>query len=232
MEQIYFQFKASFAPCTVFQVIHHDLEKMHVQLTKVVKKAPELFLGVPVVIDLEKFSSIESLDFVGLKKILADNGLVPVGVQHVNAEQRKDAELHGLPILANKKSTALEKKVPKKITSSVSKLVTTPIRSGMQVYARDTDLIVTASVSVGAELLADGHIHVYGPLRGRAMAGVQGNRDARIFCHSLEAELVSIAGFYLTKEEIQAFPENHAMIQVYLENEQVKIEPIYRNFSG
>jgi septum site-determining protein MinC len=96
----------------------------------------------------------------------------------------------------------------------------------MQIYAKDTDLIVTAPVSAGAELLADGNIHVYGPLRGRALAGVQGNANARIFCRSLEAELVSIAGYYLTREDMQTLPENHGMIQIYLDNEQVRIEAL------
>ncbi|MFN3075980.1 MAG: septum site-determining protein MinC [Alphaproteobacteria bacterium] len=77
-----------------------------------------------------------------------------------------------------------------------SRLITEPVRSGQVVYAHDSDLIVMAAVSSGAELLADGHIHVYGPLRGRALAGVGGDTGARIFCRSLEAELVSVAGLY------------------------------------
>jgi septum site-determining protein MinC len=96
----------------------------------------------------------------------------------------------------------------------------------MQIYAKEGDLIVTAQVSAGAELMADGHIHVYGPLRGRAMAGVTGNTNARIFCRAMEAELISIAGYYLTKEDMQQLPESHGMIQVYLENGQVRIETI------
>ena len=103
----------------------------------------------------------------------------------------------------------------------------TPIRSGMQVYAKDSDLIVTAAVSHGAELLADGNIHIYGSLRGRVLAGVQGNMQARIFCRTLEdAELVSIAGYYLTKEDMQNAPAGDGMKQIYLENEQVRIEMI------
>ncbi len=83
-----------------------------------------------------------------------------------------------------------------------SKIVHQPIRSGQQVYAADGDLIIMASVSAGAEILADGNIHVYGTLRGRALAGVKGDTRARIFCYSLEAELVSIAGQYKISEDI------------------------------
>lgn len=86
---------------------------------------------------------------------------------------------------------------------SHSKIITEPVRSGQQIYARDADLIVLGSVSHGSELLADGHIHVYGPLRGRALAGVSGDTKAHIFCQSLEAELISIAGHYKMSEDIE-----------------------------
>jgi septum site-determining protein MinC len=82
-------------------------------------------------------------------------------------------------------------------------LITQPVRSGQQIYAQGGDLIVLASVSHGAELLADGHIHVYGSMRGRALAGVLGDKDAMIFCRSLEAELISIAGQYRLSEDLK-----------------------------
>lgn len=78
------------------------------------------------------------------------------------------------------------------------------MRSGQQIYACRRDLVVLSSVSPGAELLADGHIHIYGALRGRAIAGVSGDLSARIFCRSLEAELVSVSGYWLVRED---FPE-------------------------
>ncbi len=83
-----------------------------------------------------------------------------------------------------------------------SRVITEPVRSGQQIYVRGGDLIVLAPVSHGAELLADGHIHVYGPLRGRALAGVTGDQNAHIFCQSLEAELISIAGQYKISEDM------------------------------
>ena len=89
------------------------------------------------------------------------------------------------------------------IRGSNTKLITEPVRSGQQIYARGADLIVLAPVSHGAELLADGHIHIYGPLRGRALAGVTGDETARIFCQYLEAELISIAGQYKISEDIE-----------------------------
>lgn len=102
----------------------------------------------------------------------------------------------------------------------VSKVVTQPVRSGQQIYAKGADLIVLSSVGTGAELLADGHIHVYGTLRGRALAGIQGDKTARIFCSNLEAELVSIAGQYLM---LEAGHRETKAKQIMIVDERLKI---------
>ncbi len=104
-------------------------------------------------------------------------------------------------------------------------LVNRPVRSGQQLYARDTDLIVMGSIGAGAEVIADGNIHVYGPLRGKALCGVSGNAETRIFCQSLEAELVSVAGNYRLLEEI---PEDlrGKPAQIWLDKERLNIEPL------
>jgi len=104
-------------------------------------------------------------------------------------------------------------------------LINRPVRSGQQVYARDTDLIIMGQVGPGAEVIADNNIHVYGPLRGRALCGVSGNSETRIFCQSLEAELVSVAGNFRVLEEI---PENcrGKPAQIWFENDKINIEPL------
>ncbi|MDD5297252.1 MAG: septum site-determining protein MinC [Rhodocyclaceae bacterium] len=105
-----------------------------------------------------------------------------------------------------------------------------PLRSGQQVYARGADLVVLAMVSAGAEVIADGSIHVYAPLRGRALAGARGDPDARIFCTSFEAELVSVAGVYRTFE--QGVPSDvarkpaHIRLAVQGERQSMVIEPL------
>jgi len=220
-----FQFKASFSPCTILQLARYDLDQLSSQLIDVVKRAPNFFLGSPVVIELEKVKTLGILDFAKIKEILLSQNLVPIGVRGGSEEQHIAAASVGLPLIAIGKTAFAEtpqKKNPENINPT--KLITAPIRSGMQIYAKNADLIVIAPVSPGAELLADGHIHVYGPLRGRALAGVQGNTNARIFCRQLDAELVSIAGYYLTKEEMQTYAEVDAMMQIYLYDEQVKVE--------
>ncbi len=105
-----------------------------------------------------------------------------------------------------------------------TRVVTTPIRSGQQIYSAG-DLIVMAQVSAGAEILADGNIHVYGPLRGRALAGVKGNTQARIFCQILEAELVSIAGQYKISEDLQG-DRWRKNAQICLRDDRLDIRPL------
>jgi septum site-determining protein MinC len=101
-----------------------------------------------------------------------------------------------------------------------------PLRSGQQVYAQGRDLIVLALVNYGAEVMADGHIHIYAPLRGRAHAGKSGNADARIFCHCMQAQVLAIAGVFRTTDV--ALPDDvvgHAAM-VRLEGGQLAVEPL------
>ncbi|EGD05328.1 septum formation inhibitor, partial [Burkholderia sp. TJI49] len=100
-----------------------------------------------------------------------------------------------------------------------------PLRSGQQIYAKG-DLVVLAPVSHGAEIIAEGNIHIYAPLRGRALAGVHGNHDARIFCTCLEPELISIAGIYRTTENPLPAEVLGKSVQIRLEEEKLMIEPL------
>ena len=105
-----------------------------------------------------------------------------------------------------------------------ARLISQPVRSGTQIYARGTDLVVTAAVSAGAEIVADGNIHVYGPLRGRALAGAAGDTEARIFCRRFEAELVAIAGRYLVSEQMP--PQQRGLaVEIALVDDRLTITP-------
>jgi len=117
-------------------------------------------------------------------------------------------------------------KKPEKPAEPVAKptrVITTPIRGGQQIYAQGGDLVVIAAVSPGAELLADGNIHVYGPLRGRALAGVKGDPKARIFCQQLAAEMVSVAGHYKVAEDLRREPLWGQPVQVGLAGDVLNI---------
>ena len=104
-----------------------------------------------------------------------------------------------------------------------TKIITSPVRGGQTVYAEGCDLVVIASVSPGAELMADGNIHVYGPMRGRALAGHKGNTKARIFCQQLSAELVSIAGKYRVSEDLRRDPLWGTGVQISMSSDMLNI---------
>jgi septum site-determining protein MinC len=114
--------------------------------------------------------------------------------------------------------------VEERLVPQATKVITKPIRSGQQVYA-EGDLIILNQVSAGAEVLADGNIHVYGALRGRALAGVKGDADARIFCKSMEAELVSIAGNFMLSDALQNIVWKDSA-QVLLVDDSLEIVPL------
>jgi septum site-determining protein MinC len=196
-----------------------------------VQQAPGFFRHTPVVIDLSQLEDTGAeLDFALLVGLMRGYGLVPVAVQGGTPQQQEKAEFLELAILSNNKpiksSSEAQPNRPRSTpTSSLAKLVSRPIRSGQRVYAAGRDLIVTAPVSSGAEVIADGNIHIYGALRGRALAGVRGNREARIFCLKHQAELVAIAGQYRVSEQLEASHAD-APTQIYLSEKKLLIERI------
>ena len=168
-----------------------------------VAKAPNFFRNTPIVIDLTD-SSNEAVngDLAVAIGAIRGYGLVPVGVRGGSKTLREQARLMELAIFpesrhaANTTKTTAPKALP-------TKVVEAPVRSGQRVYAQGRDLVLLAPVSSGAEVVADGHVHAYAPVRGRVLAGVRGDQSARIFCKDLKAELVSIAGRYKVSEDLE-----------------------------
>ena len=225
-----FQLKGSVLTLTVLELLKADMPAIRSQFLSLVKQTPDLFRGMPVVLELKKVQTATTpLDFEVIFALLREHGLVPVGVRGGNPEQQEAVGLLGLPLLASTRGEKTEKvDLPSASASSEapllrkvsSKLVTQQVRSGQQIYAKGGDLVILNSVSPGAEVLADGNIHIYGALRGRALAGVNGDRDARIFCQKIDAELVSIAGHYWVNEDLSSMPEGQT-IQVYLDQDRL-----------
>jgi septum site-determining protein MinC len=155
------------------------------------------------------------------------------GRQRPARDTQEETPDHGMAQAGAKQSepradeVPIEEETAAEPDSRPAMLVTQPIRSGRRVYAHGTDLVVAAPVSSGAELIADGHIHVYGALRGRALAGVHGDESARIFCQSLEAELVSIAGAYRVRDDIDEQLIGQG-VQIYISEGRLIIEPLVR----
>ena len=223
-----FELKGSLFTLTVLHLRRMDREAIDFYLAEKVKQAPGFFQNAPVVIDLETLAADTPVDFKALHDLLRAHGLIPVGVRHASPERQVAAVLAGLPIMPEARTAVAAKKtdIPEP-TSRRNKLITQPVRSGQQIYAADGDLVLLGPVSAGAEVLADGNIHIYGPLRGRALAGVKGDTRARIFCQQLAAELVSIAGQYRVIEQLDAAVRGQA-VQIYLSENRLIIEPLSR----
>jgi septum site-determining protein MinC len=195
------------------------------QLAEQIRRSPRFFLNAPVVLDLKGAAEFtHESEFAEAKEILHHHTLSLIGVQNATPTQLEAAAGAGLASFAPNAPQPSQgplreptRRAPAVAAAATkTRLVTQPVRSGTQIYARGADLVVTAAVSPGAEIIADGNIHVYGALRGRALAGAGGDVDARIFCSRLEAELVSIAGRYLVSEQLpaeqQGFPVQIALV--------------------
>ena len=195
------------------------------ELAEQIRRSPRFFLNAPVVLDLKDTAEFgREAEFAEAREILHRHTLTLIGVQNATPAQLEAAGSAGLASFAPNAPQPSRRPVrepasktpPGPAAAAKTRLVTQPVRSGTQIYARGADLVVTAAVSPGAEIIADGNIHVYGALRGRALAGAGGDVDARIFCSRLEAELVSIAGRYLVSEQLppeqQGFPVQIALV--------------------
>lgn len=225
-----FKLKASLFTLTTFHLLNADAQLVHQQLKPLVEQTPRFFQQLPVILDLFSLSTATaSIDFPAIISCLRGYGLIPVGIRGGSAEQQTLAIQSGLAILANLKTEVTDTPKSNIPTPAInSKLITQPVRSGQQIYAKNSDLIVIASVSPGAELLADGNIHIYGRLKGRALAGVSGNQQAHIFCQNLEAELVAIAGHYWLSEDLQDLQQTltKCSVQIFLEQERLQLKQL------
>ncbi|HHX35025.1 MAG TPA: septum site-determining protein MinC [Gammaproteobacteria bacterium] len=228
-----FQLKGSMLALTILELSSNDLDCLDTQLAEKVEQAPQFFQDAPIILALDKYTqSTEALDLPRLLDICRKHGLRTLAIRSEDADHIAAANVLDIAVLAP--SNARERPLaitpvadtPAEPSLAPAKIITHPVRSGQQIYAKNADLIVMAAVSAGAELLADGNIHVYGPLRGRALAGINGNLDARIFCQQLGAELLSIAGQYKVAEDLRRDPLWGKATQTCLNEEQLQISAL------
>ncbi|WP_135467028.1 septum site-determining protein MinC [Crenalkalicoccus roseus] len=209
------------------------------------RRAPGFLRFAPIVIGLQDLeASAEAVDFRALVEGLHALEIVPIGTIGGTPAQRQAALAAGLPPV--RAAGGKEEEVPLAAAPApeapqprqppaqapalaggtrAALLVTEPVRSGQRIYAQGTDLVVVSTVNPGAEIIADGNIHVYGTLRGRAVAGASDNPEARIFAMNFDPELVAIAGYYAVREGLGEAPIGRA-VQVRLEGEQMRFEPL------
>ena len=202
-----------------------DVALIDRELSAKVAQAADLFRDAPLVIDLTEVER-ESLDLAALLKVLRGHGLVPIAVRGGGVRQQSAARQQGLGIVQGRKGPDRATPRTPAHPAAQERLIVQPVRSGQRVLASNGDLVVLGQVNTGAEVLATGNIHVYGPLRGRAMAGVAGDDSARILTTCLEAQLVAIAGVYRALEDGLPPELRERPAQVRLDGEQLVIEPL------
>lgn len=242
-----FRLKGTMPALTLLYLQTGDLEAIEAQLKTHLGQMPQFFLNAPIVVDLDKLSEGE-IDLAALAELLRRNQLVPVAIRNPSEayEVRAVAAGWGVlqrdlaatrpgssspparrpaggeePALAGASARSLEHAYP----SVPGLTMHVPIRGGQVVHAVGGDLVVLAPVNAGAELIADGNIHVYAPLRGKAAAGARDNPAASIYCLALEAEFVSIAGRYLMAEDIPKASRGQPS-RVHLVEDQLVISPL------
>ena len=229
-----------------------DADALEAELRAKVSGAEKLFRHAPVVLDLSHLPQLPEVAVVRdlLQRIHAA-GMLPVGLSYGTSENERIARELDVPVVAKFRAAyerangdAAPEPAPQRATpppppreavverietaaaaNAIGQIHDKPVRSGQQVYARGRDLILTALVGNGAEVIADGSIHIYGALRGRALAGAQGDANARIFCREFHAELVSIAGQYRVFEDIP--PDLRGQpVQAWLEGDKLLLKKL------
>lgn len=235
-----FELKSASLPVVALLLKTTDSQAIHSALAERFANEPDFFDNDPIILDLSAIQNEpQSLDFVALVAALRALKTIPVAVRNGNEQQQIDAQQAGLVIAPDAalsradaaprveiREVIREVEVVREGPASETIVVDKPLRSGQQVYARGADLIVLAVVNFGAEVIADGHVHVYAPLRGRAIAGARGNTQARIFTLCMEAQLVSIAGVYRTAENDLPPSIASRPAHVRLDGDRLVVEPL------
>jgi len=201
-----FDMKAGQFTMPILVVREIDVEGLDAFLAQQVARSPSFFERAPVAIDLSQLSERGQLsDFPMVVGMLRGHGMIPIGVRGASVEQQAQAAALELAIMpAGRKAPNAASSQPAGRPRGRTLIIDKPVRSGQRIYADRGDLVLIGGVGSGAEVIAEGNIHAYGPLRGRAMAGVSGDAEACIFCRALGAELVAIAGRYRVSENLDA----------------------------
>lgn len=214
------EFKSRMLSLTRVRVLDTDVAAIDAQLQEFARQMPQAMQGMPVILEADT-----RLDLGVVLASLKKAGMQPLAC--VDGPLNESARTWGLAVLPPDSGSNKTARVPSAAappaTRRCARVVTEPVRSGQQIYVADAELIVTSTVSAGAEVIADGCVHVYASLRGRAVAGAKGDVTARVFCRRFEAELIAIAGVYAVAEQMQGDLRGKP-VQAYLQDGKLKIE--------
>lgn len=246
-----FEIKSADLPVETLLLREGDLARLDAALQAEFGPSPDFFDHEAVLVDASALGDGAQFDVSALWALLRRHRMSPVALRSPSLALRQSALAAGIALAADASASRARpvrtvvreviREVPVEVPVEVrvevpvstpepapqaALVIDKPLRSGQKVYARGRDLVVLAMVNPGAEVAADGHIHVYAPLRGKAMAGARGNAEARVFALAMAPELVSIAGIYRTSEhewppEVQGKPA-----QVRLDGEKLLFEPL------
>ena len=240
-----FQIRISTYNLLVLKIFDPMEADFFVQLRQKIERLPSLFNEAPVILDLSSLSgSISNFILSDFLNHLHQLGVVAIGIQGGDPHYHESARSIGLismpksyphkyALEAAESEPSESVKPPTVVMKPVlipNMILADPIRSGKQIHASNSNMVVIATVSPGAEVLADGDIHIYGALRGRAIAGVSGNTDARIFCQSMEAEMIAIAGHYRSHEDIDPAFYGKA-VHIYLHKNYLYMDTLLQSSS-
>lgn len=248
-----FEIKGGNFTALVMHLASHDLESIQALIHNQLGTHPGFFNHDPLVIDFAELPQDAIVDLASVRDALLQYSLSLVGIVNASDKQIAAAAESGLGLFqAQSRDIRPRKSEPEPEQPSApaiqeravaesspepevlvvseprapTRIQTAPVRAGQQVYAKGGDLVVLGAVSAGAEVIADGNIHVYGPLRGRALAGAKGDTSSRIFIRIMEAEIVSVAGTYKVIDADMVRHWQGKSLQVFLNGEQLEIEPL------
>lgn len=198
-------------------VLDARLDVFAAHLANTIKSAPALFKQAPVVLDLTDVADINEQQLSDIIHCCRESNLIPFSITGT-AHHKELSQQINFAWVEPKKSNRTQA-APSAIEQT--QVITKPVRSGQQIYAKDANLLIMNQVSAGAEVIADGNVHIFGALRGRAIAGAQGATHCEIVCQQMNAELVAIAGTYIVKED---FPSGEGAARCHLSGESITID--------
>jgi len=237
MQKMPIELKGSNFTLLVLYLNSNNVDLINQSLYKKIQEYPKFFKNVPIIVNVSNL--INQVNWKKIHEIIISHGFYIVGVSGCKDHYFKKLIIEsGLPVLSEGKNsnikkdlsfynspTLVDKQHEKQIKIEKTHIINTPVRSGQKIYAKYSDLVVINNVSAGAELVADGNIHIYGSVRGRVLAGANGDITSKIFCTTLFAELVSVSGQYWLSDQIPSHFIGKSA-QIYLKNKFLTINSL------